>query len=236
MLDTTGQERRRGLSAGLVAAHALDMVNDGGYEALTFRPLAKALNCEAMSLYHYFPSKAHLRDALVDLVLTQARDDTDAAKPWRERVSGGARAFRRALLQNPGMAPVLLTHRLDHVAGLDWQATFAQPYAASGLPEARVALYVRAVLSFVGGAVLDELRDHALATGAATPANLAEAAQQGADKVERLSIFNAGLGAILDRMEHEVTNHPNNVLPMTSRAELRHARRAARQRRHQQGG
>jgi AcrR family transcriptional regulator len=228
MLDDTGQERRRGLSATLVAARALEMVNDGGYEALTFRPLAKVLGCEAMSLYHYFPSKAHLRDALINIVLEQAGDDTVTEKPWRERVSGAARAYRRALIQNAGLVPVILVHRLDHAAGLSWQAQFAAPFAASGLPEARQTLYVRTILSFVGGSVLDELRDHALATSAATPANPAEAAQHGADKVERLSIFNAGLGAILDRMEHEVTNHPNNVLPLRSRAEIRQARRAAR--------
>jgi AcrR family transcriptional regulator len=228
MLDDTGQERRRGLSASLVAARALEMVNDGGYEALTFRPLAKALGCEAMSLYHYFPSKAHLRDALIDQVLEQARDETAVVKPWRERVSGAARSYRRALLQNAGIAPVILVHRLDHVAGLTWQAQFAVPFAASGLPAARQALYVRAIMSFVGGSVLDELRDHALATGAATPANPSEAAQQGADKVERLSIFNAGLGAILDRMEHEAATQEHKITPLRSRAEIRQARRAAK--------
>ena len=49
------------------------LVDREGLEALSTRRLGDELGCEAMSIYHHFPSKAYLMDALVDMMLTDAR-------------------------------------------------------------------------------------------------------------------------------------------------------------------
>lgn len=232
MLDTAERTGKRNLSAQKVAQAALDMVNRGGYEALTFRPLAKELGCEAMSLYHYFPSKAHLRDALVDLVLCEASADRDATASWRDQIATAARSYRRALLLNPGLAPVVLAHRLDHPAGCSFRAGFLDLLQIDGLGAARQAIYFHTLFGFIGGAVLDELRDYPVAALSGAAPVSQSAMDEAADKIERLSIFNLGIDCILERLSREIESQPtSSVTPIRSRAGLRQARRAARMQR-----
>jgi len=61
-----GPRHRVPLSRQRIVATAMALVEEHGLPALTFRRLGKALGCEAMSVYHYFPSKRHLLDALVE--------------------------------------------------------------------------------------------------------------------------------------------------------------------------
>src|SRR4051812_14453640 len=57
------------LSRERIAAVALALVDREGLAALSTRRLGDELGCEAMSIYHHFPNKAHLMDALVDLMI-----------------------------------------------------------------------------------------------------------------------------------------------------------------------
>src|SRR3569623_914103 len=58
----------QGLHREDLVTAALALINRDGVDALSYRRLAEAIGCEAMSLYHYFPSKAHLIDAVIDRV------------------------------------------------------------------------------------------------------------------------------------------------------------------------
>ncbi len=51
----------------------LELIEADGLEAFSTRKLAAKLGCEAMSIYHYFPSKAHLMDALLDRLVGDHR-------------------------------------------------------------------------------------------------------------------------------------------------------------------
>src|SRR5262245_15638613 len=57
---------RRPLSRELILEAALELVHAHGLARLSTRRLGAQLGCEAMSIYHHFPSKAHLLDAMVD--------------------------------------------------------------------------------------------------------------------------------------------------------------------------
>src|SRR5262249_4103826 len=57
---------RQPLSRERIVQAALDLVHAHGLAQLSTRRLGQRLGCEAMSIYHHFPSKAHLLDALVD--------------------------------------------------------------------------------------------------------------------------------------------------------------------------
>src|SRR5205085_2270993 len=71
--------RRNGkLSRELVAQTAMALVDRDGLEGLSFRKLGAGLGCEAMSIYHHFPSKAHLIDALIDLMLSEVEIQSQA--------------------------------------------------------------------------------------------------------------------------------------------------------------
>ncbi|HSC63143.1 MAG TPA: helix-turn-helix domain-containing protein, partial [Caldimonas sp.] len=45
---------------------ALAVIEEDGLAAFSTRKLGRRLRCEAMSIYHHFPSKQHLLDALVE--------------------------------------------------------------------------------------------------------------------------------------------------------------------------
>lgn len=55
---------REALSRDRIVAAALDLVDEEGLEGLTMRALGRKLGVEAMALYHYFPSK----DALIEAI------------------------------------------------------------------------------------------------------------------------------------------------------------------------
>ena len=78
---------RPSLSAERIVATALALVEEHGLPAFTIRRLGEALGCEAMSVYHYFPSKRHLLDALVEHV---ARRASASLRPISIRSTGCA--------------------------------------------------------------------------------------------------------------------------------------------------
>src|SRR5690349_20169391 len=83
------------LSRERIADAAMALVDRDGLEALSFRNLGAVLGCEAMSIYHHFPSKAHLMDALIDLMLAEITIQPAAEQPdWIARLRHTANSFR----------------------------------------------------------------------------------------------------------------------------------------------
>ena len=60
---------RRPLDKEAIELAALALIDKDGLGELSMRRLGKKLGVEAMSLYHHYPSKAHLLDALLDRLI-----------------------------------------------------------------------------------------------------------------------------------------------------------------------
>src|SRR3954454_20805199 len=108
MVDTLDVQRkavnppkRGSLTHELVVAKAIELADADGIEALSMRTLARALGVEAMSLYHYFPSKAALLDAMLASVYAEYGRPDPAAEDWRSELSRNAISAHRALLRHP---------------------------------------------------------------------------------------------------------------------------------------
>src|SRR3954471_22150269 len=102
---------REPLSRGRIEEAALKLIEEVGYDGFSTRKLAAELGCEAMSIYHYFPSMAHLRDALLDrLVAGTPRPSSDL--PWLERLRQVAYAYRASALRNPRFFQHAVLHRM----------------------------------------------------------------------------------------------------------------------------
>src|SRR5438445_4636103 len=101
-----------------LAADAMALVDRDGLEALSTRRLGEELGCEAMSIYHHFPNKAHLMDALVDLMLADARVELLPESGWLERLRRSAHGFRAMALKHPKFFPYFAVHRLNTPAGV----------------------------------------------------------------------------------------------------------------------
>ncbi len=112
-MEPVGSERRRaaeaqcdaparpGLSRDRVVDTALDIVDRDGLDGLTMRRLAADLGVEAMSLYHWFPNKAAILDALVEASLRETASVLDARRAPR---AGGPACAALAHSAPPGSA------------------------------------------------------------------------------------------------------------------------------------
>src|SRR5262245_44904633 len=111
------RSRREPLSCERIELAALDLIEREGYDGFSMRKLAARLGCEAMSLYHYFPSAAHLRDALLDR-LVAAIDVPPRDLPWLERLERVAHAYRTGALRHPRFFQAMVVHRMNTATGL----------------------------------------------------------------------------------------------------------------------
>jgi len=89
-------KRRTPLSRERVLRAAIALADEGGFESLTMRKLAKELGVEAMSLYNHVANKDDLLDGMVDLVFAEIElPSTDG--DWRAAMRGRAVSTREAL-------------------------------------------------------------------------------------------------------------------------------------------
>src|SRR5690348_7771020 len=114
-----GRKRGRAatLSQNTIAVAALALIDKEGIDALSFRRLGQELGCEAMSLYHYFPSKAHLLDAVIDRVMgTLVLPPPD--RDWIGRLRRACRSYRAMALAHPRLYPLMAVHRMNTPVGV----------------------------------------------------------------------------------------------------------------------
>lgn len=168
------QPKRPQLSAERIAAAALALADKDGLEGLSFRILAKGLGCEAMSLYHYFPSKAELLDAMVNLCLAEMVLQTEAPS-WQDRLRAVSREYRKMALRHPGFFPFIAVYRMNSQNGLTMLNHVLSAFEATGLDAESRARNFRIFGYFLTGACLDETIGYAKGPSAAHPVPLEEA-------------------------------------------------------------
>jgi AcrR family transcriptional regulator len=97
------------LSRDRILRAALELVDEGGLEALTMRRLGKALGFEAMSLYNHVANKEDVIDGMLELVLAESELPT-AAGDWVSAVRASAVSVHDALRRHRWAARVLLAY------------------------------------------------------------------------------------------------------------------------------
>jgi AcrR family transcriptional regulator len=81
---------------------AIEVLDRDGAEGLSMRRLGEALGVEAMAVYHYFPNK----DAMLDAVAARIIEETGAAMPlesadWKTVMLSGPASAGRAIAAHP---------------------------------------------------------------------------------------------------------------------------------------
>ncbi len=143
------------LSASRIEAAALTLIEREG-TGFSMRRLAGELGASPMGLYHYFPSKGHLMDALVDRVFAPLMPLPAAGQPWRVRIEAAVFAWREAVLARPGLLVFLLTHRLNTPTALAWLDAVIGLFREVEPDPAAAARRFRVTGYYITGAVLDE--------------------------------------------------------------------------------
>jgi AcrR family transcriptional regulator len=205
------RDRRQGeiLSRDRIEEAALELIERDGLQAFSTRKLAGELGCEAMSIYHYYPGKAYLLDAVFDRVLGGLPAD-DPALPWRARLEASVCAYRAMGHRYPHFFQFIALHRHNTRIGLAWLERTLSIFADAGLDTESAARCFRILGYYVVGGVLDETAGYAKGQSAAEPAPDVEAAElfPNVTAVNRYfkppehdATFRLGLNILLDRIE-----------------------------------
>jgi len=152
------------------------LVERQGLAGLSLRGLGAALHCEAMSLYHYFPSKAHLLDALVDHALADVMTEPQDSDPI-ERLRVLAYSYRAMAQRYPKLYPLVAVHRLNTPTGVRVIERVLQLVREAAPDDRLAAQYFRVLGYYLTGAALDETAGYAQGPSAADPVSDAYVAE-----------------------------------------------------------
>jgi len=155
------------LTKARIVAAALALIARDGLGRFSARRLGEALGVEAMSVYHHFPSKQHLLDALVDHAIADVEFLPDG--PPIERLRAVLYAYRAMAHRYPQLYPLVALHRLNTPTGVRFiERVLALVHEIVKDPE-QCARQFRAVGYFLMGAALDETSGYARGPSAALP-------------------------------------------------------------------
>lgn len=160
--------KRAPLSRERIVQAAFDLADREGLEAFSMRKLGRALGVEAMSLYHFFPTKQHLVDALVEAAVESVPHPAADLTPI-ERLRRVCRDYRAMAHRHAKLFPIIAVHRLNTPAGVRFiERLLGLVRDATGDDEL-AARYFRAVGYFLMGTGLDETSGYAKGPSAAEP-------------------------------------------------------------------
>jgi AcrR family transcriptional regulator len=169
--------KRAPLSRERIVQAALALAERDGLEALSMRNLGRELHCEAMSLYHFFPSKQHLVDALVEEAV-ESVELPAADLPPLERVRSVFTAYRAMAHRYGRLFPVIAVHRLNTPAGVRFVERVLQIVRDATGDDELAARYFRAGGYYLMGTGLDETSGYAKGPSAAEPVSEAFIARE----------------------------------------------------------
>jgi AcrR family transcriptional regulator len=160
--------QRAALTRESIVAAALALVDAEGLAGLSTRKLGERLGVEAMSIYHYFPSKQHLLDALVDHALASIPLERPGPDPEGQlrRLAYDYRAMARRF---PRLYPLVALHRLNTPTGVALIERVLELVHARAHSDELAARQFRAFGYFLTGAALDETSGYAKGPSAAEP-------------------------------------------------------------------
>lgn len=161
------------LSRGRILDAALALVERDGLQAFSARKLGRELGCEAMSIYHHFPSKAHLLDALVDRAISEIDVPAPSLDPI-ERIRRISHGFRAMAHRYPKLFQLIGLHRMNSATGLKLLNDMLQIFRDAGVDAATAARLFRSLSYYIVGAALDETAGYAKGPSSPTPVPDAE--------------------------------------------------------------
>jgi AcrR family transcriptional regulator len=192
---------RERLSPDVIAVAALGLIDRDGLEMLSMRRLGEVLGVEAMALYHHFPSRAALLDAVSERLIGKI----DMPEPSGDVVAWLGEVVRRYVAladRHPEAFPLLATRRFNTVAAFGFvERVVGRLIAAGASPELAADIF-RGLGAFANGAALAGIavRQSTVAPAALDATHLPNVTRVapwlGPEHVERL--FASSLGMFLD--------------------------------------
>ncbi|HUJ26065.1 MAG TPA: TetR/AcrR family transcriptional regulator C-terminal domain-containing protein [Myxococcales bacterium] len=162
--------RRKSLTKEKIAGEALKLIDRVGLQGFSARKLAARLKVQAMSLYHHFPSQAHLLDAVMDQLISGLPNPLD----YPDTEENGLmvmRAYRDLARRHPKFFPYVVMHRWNTPATLRYLEGLLSIYVREGFDMEMTVRLFRIFGYFLGGCAIEE---NAELRSAAEPVSLDE--------------------------------------------------------------
>lgn len=166
--------KKPSLTAERIRDEALRLIEAEGLEGFSTRKLGRALGCEAMAIYWYYPSKDALLDAVVEALIAKLEPaDARPATDWIDGLRRLAFAYRGLAHAYPNAFPLLTTRRFATEGTFRFLEGLFALARGQGVDPRTVARFYRLVSSYCSGYALSEL---AAARDAATRETRADTA------------------------------------------------------------
>lgn len=147
------------LSPETIRTAALALIDDEGLTGFSTRKLGRALGCEAMAIYWYFPSKDALLDAVVDKLMEDVAlvISTSRKRDWIAVLRAVAIAYRGVAHAHPKAFPLLATRRFASETTFEFLEQLFALAREQGIDDHVTAWFYRVVSSYCNGFALNEL-------------------------------------------------------------------------------
>lgn len=160
--------KRTPLTRERIEIEALALIDEDGIDAFSTRKLGKRLGCEAMSIYHYFPSKAHILDALIDRVLGGMPIPDKSLSP-AQRLRAFVHGWRAFALPHPRFYQWVTLHRGNSATATHFLNEILACFYDAGLSPERASRGFVVLGYYVQGALLDECSGYSKGPSSLTP-------------------------------------------------------------------
>jgi TetR/AcrR family transcriptional regulator, tetracycline repressor protein len=147
------------ISRRKVLETALTIIDQDGLDGLSIRRLADALGVKGASLYHHFENKDEILVGAAELALSNVRTPDESEDNWRHWLAQNARNLRNALLEHPGLVPLIVSKRSLGM-GVRMLNTSAERLMAEGVPSAAVMPLLDALEFFAIGSALHDTQGY----------------------------------------------------------------------------
>ncbi len=160
-LDEPARPAKPPLTVGRIVATAFGLVEADGFDALTMRRVAAALQTGPASLYAHVRNKAELDDLLIGGLCAQVRLPAPDPARWTEQVTDVCRQLRDQYLRYPGISRAALAAAPHSLDALRISEGLLAVLLAAGVPPQRAAWAIDALLLYVNAYSLEvSLRQH----------------------------------------------------------------------------
>lgn len=120
MTPRASKNVREPLTKEKIVDKALELLDADGVEGISMRRLGDALGVEAMALYHHFPNKEAILDAVAGHIIEEVGPalPLDEAADWKEWMLSGPAAAGRAVTAHPKSGWLFLGRQYQTAEGL----------------------------------------------------------------------------------------------------------------------
>jgi AcrR family transcriptional regulator len=208
-----GSRAPAGLTPEKIRDEALALIDADGVEEFSTRKLGRALGCEAMAIYWYYPSKDALLDAVVEALVSRIGGGPGASSDiaggdWVGALRKVAHAYRRLAHAHPKAFPLLATRRFATDGTFGFLEGLFELARAQGIADRTTARFFRVVSSYCSGVALDEIAGLREATDPKPAAVRAKFARVAAvstwlEPKHYDDVFSFGLEILLDALTRE---------------------------------